>query len=413
MKKGSTERPSGGAPGIVKDIDRMIDVVGRGWELLSAGRRAEKVRAVISDQVAKKSDADLVMDVLLTRKRSKGKFTNWERLYFTSSGLRWATPEVAAVHCARRMKCERIVDLACGQGGQIIAFSSRCSEVVAIDKDPLNLFIAKLNCIAVGADNVDLICGDSLSKAVSDRVGDVDHAFCDPARPPGSEERSLSELLPDPRDILKVYSDRVKGLCLEVPPYLSLDKVPFPCEAEYVSIDGRINRLNLYTGDLARSTSSAVVLPGGESISGEAREMGPGRVDPVEIGRYLHELDPAVVKAGLVWKAVGGKSSPDLIQLDRRRTMLSTEKDVVSPFFRGTYQYLGSAEDISTMIEMLNERGVGSVTLRWKITPSDYWPVRNSIESKLSGKGKVQIFRYEERYLIAEKIRPIHVKDGK
>ncbi len=413
MEKGSTQRAEHATPGIIKDIDRMIDVVGQGWELLSAGGRPKKVRAAISDLVKTVGDADLVMDVLLTRKRSKGKFTNWERLYFTSSGLRWATPEVAAEHCARRMACGRIADLACGQGGQIIAFSSRCSEVVAIDKDPLNLFMADLNCIAMGADNVDLICGDSLSKAVSDRVGDVDHAFCDPARPPGSQERKLSELLPDPRDILKVYSGQVKGFCLEVPPYLSLDKVPFPCEAEYVSIDGRVNRLNLYTGDLARSTSTAVVLPGGDSISGESREIGPGRVDPAEIGGYLHELDPAVVKAGLVWKAVGGDSSPDLIELDRRRTMLSTGKDVLSPFFRGTYKYMGSAEDISTMIEMLNERGVGSVTLRWKIDPSDYWPVRNSIESKLSGKGKVQIFRYEDRYLIAEKIRPIHARKEK
>ena len=145
MEKGSKQRAAGATPGILKDIDRMIDVVGRGWELLSAGRRAEKVRAAISDQVEKESDADLVMDILFTRKRSKGKFTNWERLYFTSSGLRWATPEVAAEHCARRMECERIADLACGQGGQIIAFSSRCSEVVAIDKDPFNLFIANLN----------------------------------------------------------------------------------------------------------------------------------------------------------------------------------------------------------------------------------------------------------------------------
>ncbi len=413
MEEGGAQRAEDATPGILKDIDRMIDVVNRGWELLSTGRRAEKVRVAISNLVDQENDTDLVMDVLLTRRKSKGKFTDWERLYFTSSGLRWATPGVAAEHCARRMECGRIADLACGQGGQIIAFSRRCSEVVAIDKDPVNLFIAHLNCIAVGADNVDLICGDSLSEAVSDRVGDADHAFCDPARPPGSEERTLSELLPDPRKILERYSDRVKGLCFEVPPYLSLDKIPFPCEAEYVSIDGRVNRLNLYTGDLARSASSAVVLPGGERLSGEAKSLGPGRVDPVEVGSYLHELDPAVVKAGLVWKALGGKDSPDLIALDRRRTMLSSEEDVVSPFFRGTYRYMGSVEDISTMIEMLNERGVGSVTLRWKMDPSDYWPVRNSIESKLKGKGKVQIFRYEGRYLIAEKVRPIHIKDGR
>ncbi len=412
MEEGGAQRAADATPGILEDIDRMIDVVDRGWELLSTGRRAENVRAVISNQVDQESDTDLVMDVLLTRRRSKGKFTNWERLYFTSSGLRWATPEVAAEHCAGRMECERIVDLACGQGGQIIAFSSRCSEVVAIDRDPVNLFMAHLNCIAVGADNVDLICGDSLSEGVSDRVGDVDHAFCDPARPPGSEERRFSELLPDPREVIERYSDRVKGFCFEVPPYLSLDKITFPCEVEYVSIDGRINRLNLYTGDLARSASSAVVLPGGEMLSGEPRSMGPGRMDPAVIGRYLHELDPAVVKAGLVWKAVGGTTAPDLITLDRRRTMLSSEEEVVSPFFRGTYRYMGSAEDISTMIEMLNERGVGSATLRWKMDPSDYWPVRNSIESKLSGKGKVQIFRYEGRYLIAEKVRATHITDG-
>lgn len=350
---------------------------------------------------------DLAMDICLTRKSARNKFKCGERLFFTKEGLRWATPEAAADHCAERLSGKFTADISCGQGGQILSLSRTNDEVLGIDKDPLNITICEMNLRALGIDNVRTLCGDCLSDRSLSELREGGYVFSDPARPPGSRERALDEIRPDPRDVRDHYGDRALAFCFEVPPYMGRDKVIFECEYEYVSIGARLNRLNLYTGDLKSCGVSVISLPSGERIEDgdPIAEIGP----PGITGDWLHELDHSVSRAGLVPQLISRlEGSCGLIPIDDRRTLVSSDRKQRSEFLKNTYRLICRASE-ENLVEMLNEVGAGSVTLRWRMDPEIYWKERGRLESKLHGDRKVQLFRWDG-YLIVEKVRGAGIK---
>jgi hypothetical protein len=227
--------------------------------------------------------------------------------------------------------------------------------------------------------------------------------FSDPARPPSSKERSMGEILPDPRIVERKYRDAVSGMCFEIPPYMDLAKVDFEHEAEYVSIDGRLNRLNIYTGKLRSAERSAVILPESSAIRGIPRDIVGNDNPHGRDGKFLNEVDPSVVKAGLLGNLIHENSwRADPVKLDSRRTVLISDVPLLSPFIKDRFRILSRSSD-SDLVRKLNEAGAGSVTLRYTIDPKSYWTERNRIQDRLTGKRKVHLFK-DDIFIIAERI---------
>src|SRR5437773_2072848 len=79
------------------------------------------------------------------RERARAKFAHAERMYFTRAGLEQASSERTAEHRARRYAgLDRIADLCCGIGGDLVALAAGRS-VLAVDRDPVHLRLATLN----------------------------------------------------------------------------------------------------------------------------------------------------------------------------------------------------------------------------------------------------------------------------
>jgi hypothetical protein len=251
----------------------------------------------------------------------------------------------------------------------------------------------------MGHDNITLVHGDCLDPEVVNRVQNGTGVFCDPARPPGSSERTLDEIIPDPRTVMKCYGDRVTGFCFEVPPYLSRERIDFPCEAEYVSLDGRLNRLNLYTGDLARDAVSAVLLPSGRRVSGTP-DMSMVR-SVSGSGRYAHEADPALVQSGLLHRALEGIEA-GTVRCDDRRTLILADTVLDEGLFGRAFSLLTICNE-SELGSELKRLEVGKVTIRFSIDPARYWEVRKKMEHPLSGDRKVHLFR-SDRYYVLERV---------
>ncbi len=390
----------------MKDIpvESLMGIVEETYEDLLKGTNKKKIFQGIISKDFNRDVAGLVLDICLTRKKSKGKFTDHERLYFTSEGLRWATPEIAADHCAGRMERYNIADLTCGQGGQVISFSRVAEKVIAVDIDPLNCLITRMNLRSLGIENVEVINSDCLSQSVMDRLDDRYVLFSDPARPEGSRERTMDEIVPDPRQIERAYRDTVPGMCFEIPPYMSLERIKFDHEAEYISIDGRINRLNIYLGELKKANRSSVVLPSGGCLTGEPFPIEEEYTPENMIGSYINEVDPTVVASGLLGNLIkenGWRVSS--LKLDHRRTLLLSKNLLSSPFIKSSYEVLGIADTVPELKGKLREAGAGFVTLRYSVKPRDYWKIRNDLEEKLEGKIKVSVFRKGD-YIMARKI---------
>ncbi len=181
---------------------------------------------------------------------------------------------------------------------------------------------------------------------------------------------------------------------------MSRDRVEFPCEAEYVSLYGRLNRLNLYTGGLMCAKASAVALPSGYTVVGSETMPYPALEAWEHLG-YAAEADQAVVASGLLGTALEGVRS-HVLELDDRRTLVMTEDPASIGCLGDPMRVLSmcSEGDLPSELERV---GAGKVTLRFPMDPKQYWKRRKELESPLTGTRKVHLFK-GEGYMILEPI---------
>ncbi|MBI2666605.1 hypothetical protein HYX13_03260, partial [Candidatus Woesearchaeota archaeon] len=173
-------------------------------------------------------------------------------------------------------------------------------------------------------------------------------------------------------------------------------------EKEYLSVDKKLNRLTVYTGELAKAEKSVVILP--EEARLESDKNLSLRSDPSfrkkakltfknEIGKYLYEVDPAVVKAELL--AELSRITKMAVFSKEKNVFLSSGNIINSPFFSHTFLVLAE-EDFSEkgVIALLKKAEAGKVTLRFPVDPKEYWKLRTYYERRLSGRKKVSLFKF-------------------
>ncbi|MGA1872169.1 MAG: hypothetical protein ACMUHY_00725 [Thermoplasmatota archaeon] len=372
------------------------------WSGIAGGSPPGSYRSPLEKMGFDDVQSSIIVDIAKTRKNAGAKYADGRSLFFTSEGLRWATPDPAARHCALRISRALVMDVTCGQGGQVLALCELSERVIAVDIDPLNCLLTSMNCIAKGITNALVVNSDCLDSAVIGLAEEGCAIFSDPARPPSSTERTFEEIVPDPREVMNAFDHAAGGMCFEVPPYISPGRIDIDCEAEYVSLDGRLNRLNLYTGDLVLGERSAVVLPSGATLRGRFSD----RQEHSGSRRYVHahEIDPAVVKAGLadlLPEELGIDGS--LVRLDDRRSLLLSDELTQSPFLINSYRILADPVTEKDLDAALRRVGAGSVTIRYPVEPGEYWTVRRGLEKDLTGNRKVQLFK-GDAYMILEKL---------
>ncbi|NYT19717.1 MAG: methyltransferase domain-containing protein [Methanosarcinales archaeon] len=331
-----------------------------------------------------------------------------KRIRSDNEGLRFATPEVVASYRAKRLKCKTIADISCGIGGQTIFFAKECEKVYAIEIDPKKIEYAEKNCKRYGLDNVEFICGDALSEEVIEQVPKIDILFSDPARPPSETERHVSSLEPGIPNVLSAYAEKTNNFAFEAPPQMTPDRIPFDCEKEYLSLNGQLNRLNLYFGDIRSCDRSAVSLPSEARI--DSNSVKADIITTEKIEAFACEPEPSVIKAELIPELVGAimensSSEVKLFNIDPKRILLTSESPISHPITKNNYEVIQTVElDTALINEQLRKKDVGTVILRAGIDPARYWEMRNEIEEGLTGSGTVHLFANEEKAIICKVI---------
>ncbi len=341
--------------------------------------------------------------IQVTRKK------NFERQFFSDEdGLRFATPWPVAAYRAKRLKCSSLADISCGIGGQTVYFAKECEVVYAIEIDPAKLKLARKNCKLFGLNNVEFICGDALCQDVIDQIPAVDVVFSDPARAAAEDERDIANLTPHIPDVLTAYSGKTRNFAFEVPPQLTPERIPFDCELEYLSLNGELNRLNLYFGYLKSCSISALALPGPVKLCGDLRHNGDNKlINADQPGKYLYEPDPSVIKAELLPELAAEiqNKNVEIFRIDNKRLMLTSNYIAEHPMIKNTFRVVFSAgfvpEDINRELKKL---GYGKVLLRAEVDPTMYWDIRKRLEKDLKGDRKVNLFARGRTAYICEKI---------
>jgi SAM-dependent methyltransferase len=255
------------------------------------------------------------------RRRAAGKFGPAAAgMFLTRAGLEQATRAVVADRRAERLRAagvRTLADLGCGLGADALAAARAGIRVYGVEADPVTAAMAAANAEAAGlADRFTVECGDATAFDVSR----VDAVFCDPARRKAGTGRRIFDpnAYSPPWDFVTGLAERVPRTVVKVAPGLDHALIPADAEAEWVSVGGDLVEAALWCGDLAEVPRRATLLKEGPPVNASGRAgspshppTGPGSgrqltgsgaaeaaVGPVR--RYLHDPDPAVVRAHLV-----------------------------------------------------------------------------------------------------------------
>ena len=327
------------------------------------------------------------------------KHSKEKKLTATKEDLRWATNELVADWRAERMKCDRIADVGCGIGLQAMSFAKKCPHVLAIDIDGEKIKSAKANAKKLNFKNIDFVEGDALDEKIHEKAKGCQAVFLDPERSESAKARSIDDMKPDIKEFLTWYSDITSSIAIEFPPQIK--DIPLDCEKEYISINGKLNRLTLYFGGLRKCALSAVALPGNHRIE---------RRQKVELEKcsapkkHIYEVDYAVQKAGLVPELSHDTQCP--LVHEKKYAFLTSDGLVESPFFRNRYRVLDAVEfDRKKILESLQRHQAGKAVVRYEVDPKEYWSERNYYEKQLIGKKELVLFDFDGLAVVCERIK--------
>jgi SAM-dependent methyltransferase len=298
------------------------------------------------------------------RERAVAKFgADAAVMFFTPDGVEQATRDlVAARRAARFTGTQRVVDLCCGIGADLIALARAGHDVTGVDADPLTAAVAAANVDALGLD-ARVICADATDVELSA----YDAAFCDPARRAGGRRVFDPNAYSPPWSFLLDLAARVPRTGVKVAPGIDHALVPAGAEAEWVSVGGDVVEAALWFGDLVSARHRATILPAGATLTGSgARQALTGPVRS-----WLHDPDGAVVRSHLVAELadeIGGTL------IDRTIAYLTTEAPVSTPFARAYPITDVLPFSVKRLRALLRERGVGTLTIKKRgsaVTPEE------------------------------------------
>ena len=264
--------------------DTVPDLVAHVSRLRKAGHPPERVHHALEQvRLRRKARAKL------------GQFA--DRMLFTEAGLEQATRlQVAAHHSGRfeRAGLTNVADMGCGLGVDSMAMGALGLRVTAVERDELTAALATYNLAPF--DSVHVVHGDAMAVDLPA----FDGLWWDPARREGSTRLSdPSQWSPPLVEIFERSQTIPSGIKLA--PGIERGLLPRDAEWQWVSVDGDVVEVVVWTGVLARpGVGRAALVLRGDTVN-EMTSAADSPDQPVgPLGKYLFEPDGAVIRARLI-----------------------------------------------------------------------------------------------------------------
>lgn len=282
----------------------------------------------LQEQLRARYSVELVRSALSLRDlrtRATEKFARADQMWFDAKGLEQATSEVVAAHKAKRFSGE-VWDFCCGIGADSIAIANAGCHVTGVDIVPVNALRTSWNAEAhdVGA-RVAVRAADIAT--VSERSGLL---HIDPDRRPGAGRRviRLEECLPDLLT-LQSLSREFAGGAIKLSPASNFGGKFDGSEIELISLHGECKEATVWFGSLAGEFPyRATALPSGETLAADPLSAW---TNVGELGAFVFDPDPSIVRAGLVDVLA---ERLGLRRLDDAEEYLTGDELVSSPFLQ-------------------------------------------------------------------------------
>ncbi|MFF2509600.1 methyltransferase domain-containing protein [Streptomyces sp. NPDC058086] len=374
----------------MNDVSFASLLTPEGRALLDEVRGTEPAQELaVATRLRRDHPAELVSAALgqaRLRQRAAAKFgaEDAERMFFTPNGVEQSTRTTVATHRARRLRSlgvRSVADLCSGIGGDAIALARAGIRVLAVDRDPLTVAVARANAEALG-----------LADLIEVREADVtevdtqayDAVFVDPARRGGRGRIFDPEAYSPPLSWAIETALKAPLAALKIAPGIPHEAIPAEAEAEWISDAGDVKEAVLWFGTepgLVRAT----LLPGPRELRGR------GLPDPAvrEVGRYLYEPDGAVIRAHLVAEVaeeVGGGLVDETIAYvtadELRPTPYASAYEITDrlPF------------NVKKLKALLRERGVGVLTVKKRGSAVEPEELRKKALPKSHGPHSATVF---------------------
>ncbi len=352
--------------------------------------------------------AGALLSQLRLRRHAANKFPEAGRLFFTAEALEQATAHAVADFRAqwlhRFAPPGPVLDLGCGIGGDMLALA-RYRHVIAYETSPTRLRLAQANALALGlADRVEFRLADWTTELAAGRLPVVAAAFADPARRvDGRRVFSLHQMQP-PLSVLLQLQAQIPALGIKVAPGVQDDEIPEQAHVLFVSHERTCKEALLWFGPLrgdSRRRWAAVYA--NEIWHRIDASLRPPPVGPLQIGHYLYEPDPALIRAGCFAELC------DLLGahlFDAQIAYLVGEHLIQDAAGARLAQRFQIEEILPAGLKQLNRRlqalGIGRVELKKRGSPIEPESLRSRLKLTPGGRSAVVFFtrRGDERLII-------------
>jgi SAM-dependent methyltransferase len=294
------------------------------------------------------------------RRKAAAKFGPFaRRMLFTQSGLEQATRlRVAALHAGRFATAglTRVADLGCGIGGDAMAMAALDLQVTAVDRDEVTAAIAAYNLVPFATAQV--VHGAAREQSLDD----IDAVWLDPARREGARRlNDPDDWSPSLTEALVIARHRPCGIKLA--PGMNRALIPPDVEAQWISIDGDVVEVVLWSGALARpGVARAALIVRGDQQPAELHAAADSIDAPSgPLGAYVYEPDGAVIRARLIGdlaRSLGGR------MLDSTIAYVTADQPTPTPFARGFRVLERFSFDVPLLKRELASRGIGTLEIK-------------------------------------------------
>lgn len=287
------------------------------------------------------------------RRRGAAKFSRADWMLFTRERLEMATGECIARWRARRFAgFDRAADLTCGIGGDALALAEH-TPVVALDRDPLVLRMARHNAAVYGVEERFYpVCADSREWRPA-----VPALFIDPARRQEGKRLRRGEDLQPPLPVSLEWARGAQAAGIKLSPAFEWEPYAGEAEVELISDGGECREAVLWFG--AAKTCRVRASLADREVTLQDRPTAPVPVRPV--GTYLYEPDAAVRRAHLVETLA---EEIGAWKLDPEIAYLSSETLVQTPFASAYAVVEAFPFRLKELQRRLRQRGVGRVVVK-------------------------------------------------
>lgn len=344
------------------------------------------VMAMVSQLRKAGHSPSLVASVLTQaklRQKAQSKFGEFaSRMLFTEAGLEQASRlSVAAHHANRYVRAglSSVADLGCGIGADSLAFAAAGLSVTAVDADEITAALATYNLAPFPEATV-------LHSAAEDvDLSGVDGVYLDPARRTSGHSNTQrltrsEDYSPSLDFAFSLANTHPTGIKLG--PGFERDQLPEGWEAQWVSVNGDVVELGLWSSALSRpgvGRAALIITAGGTHEMVAATDSDDAEIR--ELARYIYEPDGAVIRARLIGdlaREIGAH------MLDPHIAYMSSDVLTQTPFAQAFEVTENLSLDVKQIRAWAKSRNIG--TLEIKKRGVDIDPAEFRKKLSLSGK---------------------------